>query len=125
MFTSINPATGETVATFAELSAADLEAKVQRAHDAFRDWRTTDAETRTALLAKIADAFEGDKQRLGEIATREMGKTLKSAIAEVEKCAAAFRYYAEHGPALLDPVTMPVATALRPRAGCRWGRCLR
>lgn len=117
MFTSINPATGETVATFPELSAAELDAKVQRAHDAFQDWRITDVETRTALLAKIADAFERDKQRLGEIATREMGKTLKSAIAEVEKCAAAFRYYAEHGPALLEPVTMPVSTGT---ATARW-----
>ena len=117
MFTSINPATGETIATFPELSAAELEARVQRAHDAFRDWRTTDIHTRTALLARIADAFEGDKRRLAEIATREMGKTLKSAIAEVEKCAAGFRYYAEHGPALLEPVTIPLAAGT---ATARW-----
>ncbi|MGN6269822.1 MAG: NAD-dependent succinate-semialdehyde dehydrogenase [Sphingomonas sp.] len=117
MFTSINPATGETVATRDEFTAAELEARVQRAHQAFRHWRTTDYATRTKLLAKIADAFDADKHRLAEIATREMGKTLKSAIAEVEKCAAAFRYYAEHGPEMLGAVEVPVATG---KATARW-----
>jgi succinate-semialdehyde dehydrogenase/glutarate-semialdehyde dehydrogenase len=110
MFTSINPATGETIATYDELTADALESKVQRAHDTFRAWRTSDYAARTELLARIADAFEDDKRRLGEIATREMGKTLKSAIAEVEKCAAAFRHYAENGPAMLADHRVRVAS---------------
>jgi len=110
MFTSINPATGETIATYDELSAVGIETKVQRARDTFRAWRTTDYGARTELLARIADAFEDDKRRLGEIATREMGKTLKSAIAEVEKCVAAFRHYAENGPAMLADHRVQVAT---------------
>nr|WP_317893712.1 NAD-dependent succinate-semialdehyde dehydrogenase [uncultured Sphingomonas sp.] len=109
MFTSINPATGETVATYPELTDAEVEKKVAAAHAAFAQWRTTDLATRTALLSAIADQFEANKQRLGEIATREMGKTLKSAIAEVEKCVSGFRYYAEHGPKLLEPVEVPLA----------------
>jgi succinate-semialdehyde dehydrogenase/glutarate-semialdehyde dehydrogenase len=83
---------------------------VQRAHDTFRAWRTTDYAVRTELLARIADAFESDKRRLAGIATREMGKTLKSAIAEVEKCAAAFRHYAENGPAMLADHRVRVAS---------------
>jgi succinate-semialdehyde dehydrogenase/glutarate-semialdehyde dehydrogenase len=117
MFTSTNPATGETIATHEELTEAETEARVERAHHAFHAWRTTDYATRTALLARIADAFEADKHRLAEIATREMGKTLKSAIAEVEKCASAFRYYAENGPALLEDSVATVATG---RAAARW-----
>ena len=109
MFTSINPATGETVATYPELTDAEVEKKVAAAHAAFAQWRTTDLATRTALLSAIADQFEANKQRLGEIATREMGKTLKSAIAEIEKCVSGFRYYAEHGPKLLEPVEVPLA----------------
>jgi succinate-semialdehyde dehydrogenase/glutarate-semialdehyde dehydrogenase len=103
MFTSINPATGDAGQSFAELTDAQIEARVAKAHETYTSWRVTPLEERTALLSKIADAFEADKHRLGEIATREMGKTLKSAIAEVEKCVAGFRYYAEHGPALLAP----------------------
>jgi succinate-semialdehyde dehydrogenase/glutarate-semialdehyde dehydrogenase len=113
MFTSINPATGETGQTFAELTDAQVETRVAKAHDAYKAWRVTSLKERTELLLRIADAFEADKERLGEIATREMGKTLKSAIAEVEKCVAGFRYYAEHGPALIAPkkIEVPNGTA--------------
>ncbi|MDB5710214.1 MAG: NADP-dependent succinic semialdehyde dehydrogenase [Sphingomonas bacterium] len=117
MFTSINPATGEAGETFAELTADEIEAKVAAAHEAYRAWRTTDLATRSALLEAIADQFEANKQRLAEIATREMGKTLKSAIAEVEKCAAGFRHYAKAGPAMLEPRTIPTATG---SATARW-----
>jgi len=117
MFTSINPATGEPGASFAELTAGEIEAKVAAAHDAYRAWRISDVATRTALLEAIADQFEANKQRLAEIATREMGKTLKSAIAEVEKCAGGFRHYAKAGPAMLEPRTIPTASG---SAIARW-----
>ncbi|MGN6376531.1 MAG: NAD-dependent succinate-semialdehyde dehydrogenase [Sphingomonas sp.] len=117
MFTSINPATGETIATHDELTDDQIEAKLARAQAAFDAWRTTDYQTRTDLLASIADAFDRDKQRLAEIATREMGKTLKSALSEVEKCAAAFRHYAEHGPAMLADRQYEVGTGT---ATARW-----
>lgn len=109
MFKSINPANGETIATHDELAASAVEEKLARAAAMFADWRVRPMAERTALLRAIADRFESDKQRIGEMATREMGKTLASAIAEVEKCAAGFRYYAEHGPALLE--TQTIATA--------------
>jgi succinate-semialdehyde dehydrogenase/glutarate-semialdehyde dehydrogenase len=111
MFTSINPATGAPGESFAELTGAEIETKVQRAQDTFRQWRTTDHATRAALLERIAEQFDANTQRLAEIATREMGKTLKSAIAEVQKCAAGFRHYAQEGPAMLEPRTFPGGTA--------------
>ena len=117
MFTSINPATGEPGDTFAELTADEIEAKVAAAHRAYRTWRTSDIATRTALLEAIADQFEANKHRLAEIATREMGKTLKSAIAEVEKCAGGFRHYAKAGPAMLAPRAIPIASG---SATARW-----
>lgn len=117
MFTSINPATNQPGASFAELTDAQVEARLAAAHDAFARWRVTPLDERTALLARIADAFEADREALGRIATEEMGKTLKSAIAEVDKCVAGFRYYAEHGPALLAPVTIPLASGT---ATARW-----
>ncbi|GGA46971.1 NAD-dependent succinate-semialdehyde dehydrogenase [Sphingomonas psychrolutea] len=111
MFTSIDPATGTPGASFAELTAAELETKIQRAHDAYRSWRITDYATRTDLLERIAEQFDANAHRLAEIATREMGKTLKSALAEVEKCAAGFRHYAQEGPAMLAPRAFPGGTA--------------
>ncbi|QNE32841.1 NAD-dependent succinate-semialdehyde dehydrogenase [Sphingomonas sp. NBWT7] len=113
MFQSIDPATGTPGATFAELTDAEIETRVARAQQTFAEWRLTDLATRSALLEKIAEAFEADKRRLAEIATREMGKTLKSSLAEVEKCAAGFRYYAQNGPAMLEPrrIAVPGGTA--------------
>jgi len=103
MFTSINPATGSAGESFAELTADEIETRVARAAEAYTGWRATDHETRTQLLSAIADQFDANRQRLAEIAVREMGKTLKSALAEVEKCAVGFRYYAQEGPAMLAP----------------------
>ena len=117
MFTSINPATGEPGDTFAELTADEIEAKLIRAHAAYGAWRTIEIATRTALLEAIADQFEANKRRLAEIATREMGKTLKSAIAEVEKCVTGFRHDAKAGPAMLEPHTIPTAAG---SATARW-----
>ncbi|MEG3164780.1 NAD-dependent succinate-semialdehyde dehydrogenase [Sphingomonas sp. PB2P19] len=105
MFRSVNPATGEQIATYAELTDAEVETKLETAARAFAQWRTTDLTDRTALLHRIADQYDANKDRLARLATAEMGKTLASAIAEVEKCPAAFRYYADKGVALLEPET--------------------
>lgn len=114
MFTSINPATGKPGLSHAELTDAQIESRVAKAHDAFLAWRESDLKHRMTLLRQIAERFEDDKQRLARIATEEMGKTLKSAVAEVEKCAAGFRYYARHGAQLLKPVEVdtPVGHAM-------------
>jgi succinate-semialdehyde dehydrogenase/glutarate-semialdehyde dehydrogenase len=101
MFQSINPATGENLATYEELTADQVETKVAKAVEAFHTWRVTDLSERAVLLEKIAEAFDANKDRLARMAAEEMGKTFKSAIAEVEKCAAGFRHYAQEGPAML------------------------
>ncbi|MGP7794685.1 NAD-dependent succinate-semialdehyde dehydrogenase [Sphingomonas sp. CLY1604] len=105
MFTSIDPATGKPGASIPELTAAEIEERLARAAATYRTWRTTTLDERTALLERIAEQFEANARELAAIATREMGKTLKSALAEVEKCAAAFRHYAQNGPAMLAPAT--------------------
>ena len=101
MFTSINPATGMAGASYPALTLADTELRIARASSCFAAWRGSDLTTRSGALERIARQFEENTVELAEIATREMGKTRKSAIAEVQKCVAGFRYYAEHGPAML------------------------
>jgi len=117
MFTSINPATGETVDTHEELDADGIEMALTRADACFRSWRDSPLERRTELLTKIADAWEANKQHLAETATKEMGKTLASAIAEVEKCISGFRHYAKAGPSYLEPTTVQTASG---HAVARW-----
>jgi len=110
MFRSVNPATGEEIATYPELAPHAVEAKVARAAETFRHWRATPLDERTALLSRIADRFEAEKARLARMATLEMGKTYASAVAEVEKCIAGFRVFAKDGPAMLEPRRQALAT---------------
>src|SRR4029079_7913635 len=93
---SKNPATGEELARFDELSPHELETKLERARAAFARHRRKSFAERGAAMTRAAAILERDKQRVGALMTQEMGKTLKSAIAEAEKCASACRYYAEH-----------------------------
>jgi succinate-semialdehyde dehydrogenase/glutarate-semialdehyde dehydrogenase len=118
MFRSVNPATGEEIAAHPELSSEELDARIGRAEGAFRSWRTSSLEERAELLARIAAALDGDKERLARMATLEMGKTFASAVAEVEKCASAFRFYAEQGPAMLQGEERRLSTG--GSAGVRW-----
>ena len=98
---SINPATGETLAEFAELTAAELDACMARGAGAALRWRFTPVMERAAVVARLADLLDAEKERLGRIMTLEMGKPIQAAIDEAAKCATACRFYAEHGPAFI------------------------
>jgi succinate-semialdehyde dehydrogenase/glutarate-semialdehyde dehydrogenase len=100
---TINPATGETLKTFEPLSDQALEEKLARAAEAARSYRLSSVEDRVRWLRAAADVLDEDAGPLAELMTTEMGKTLASAKAEVTKCATVLRYYAEHGPAFLEP----------------------
>jgi len=93
---SVNPATGETLRTFDPLTAPEIEAKMQRAADAFRWHRRTAFVDRAARMNRAAEVLESDKDRFARTMTLEMGKPLKAAGDEVAKCAWACRYYAEN-----------------------------
>ena len=98
---SINPATGETLRTFDELTDAQLEEKLAGAERAYRAYRRTSFADRARWLMACADILESEKDRIGRIMTMEMGKPIAGARAEAAKCAWACRYYAEHGERLL------------------------
>jgi len=100
---TVNPATGETLKTYEPLSDEALEEKIARAAAAWKDYRGTSAEQRAGWLRAAADVLDADADTVAELMTTEMGKTLASAKAEVAKCAKALRWYAEHGPGLLEP----------------------
>ena len=93
---SINPATGETFKTFEALTAEALEGKLNLAWRAFREHRLTTFAERAQRLNRAAAILDNESERFGRVMTAEMGKTLKSAIAEAQKCAVGCRYYAEH-----------------------------
>jgi succinate-semialdehyde dehydrogenase/glutarate-semialdehyde dehydrogenase len=94
---SVNPATGKTLKSFEPLSKPAIDEKLELAVQAFRKQRKRPYGERAENLLKAGEIVEQEAEHLGKIMTEEMGKTLKSAIAEAQKCALACRYYAEHG----------------------------
>jgi succinate-semialdehyde dehydrogenase/glutarate-semialdehyde dehydrogenase len=92
---SINPTTGETLKTFEALDKDQIEQRLKRAFGTFQNYRKTSFEERSTLMNRAAQILETDKNDLGRLMTLEMGKPLKAAIAEAEKCAWVCRYYAE------------------------------
>src|ERR1039457_6910901 len=103
---SINPANGETLRTFEELTDAQLDQKLAGAEKAYRTYRRTSFADRARWLAAAADMLESEKDRIGRIMTLEMGKPIAAARAEAVKCAWACRYYAECGERLLAAETI-------------------
>jgi succinate-semialdehyde dehydrogenase / glutarate-semialdehyde dehydrogenase len=93
---SINPSTGETLKTFETLQSNEIEAKLQRAHETFRTFRHSSFDDRAATMKRAADILDSEKSSFGKTMTIEMGKPLKAAIAEAEKCAWVCRYYADN-----------------------------
>ena len=106
---SIDPTTGATVRTFAPHDADEVERRLAAAASAFAIHRLTDVATRAAWMRRAAELFDADRERLARLAVREMGKTIRSARSEVEKCALGCRYYAEHAAAMLADEPMPEA----------------
>ncbi|MGY1753583.1 NADP-dependent succinic semialdehyde dehydrogenase [Blastococcus sp. SYSU D01042] len=100
---TIDPSTGETLRTFEPLSDDALEDKLARAAAAAASYRRTSPADRAGWLTAAADVLDAETDDVAALMTTEMGKTLAAAKAEVGKCAAALRWYAEHGPALLEP----------------------
>ena len=98
---SINPTTEDVVETFEEFSPAQIDAALQQAYDAQRRWRKTSFGERSARLQNTARALRAQKSRLAALATREMGKPIVEAEAEVEKCAYNCDFYAEHAATFL------------------------
>ena len=98
---TINPATGETLKTFDALTDAEVQDRIARAAAAFASYRLTAYAERAGWMNAAADLLEAEADQVALLMTTEMGKTLKAAKAEVLKCAAGCRYYAEHAEALL------------------------
>ncbi len=106
ILTSTNPATGETIAEYAEHTDKELDAALDRAQAAFRAVRLRDFTGRAEKMRAAADILDAERERFAALMTAEMGKTIVSARAETEKCAGACRYFAEHAEAFMADETL-------------------
>ena len=98
---TVNPATGETLETFAPLDPDGVEACLARAATAFAEYRSTGFAERAELLRAAADVLASERDATARTMTLEMGKPVAQAAAEVDKCVKSMRWFAERGAALL------------------------
>jgi len=98
---TVNPATGETVKTFEEMSQEDVERCLAAAEAAHAQYRLTGFDARAAWMRRAAGILDDEQEQIAAMMTSEMGKTLTAARQEVAKCATACRYYAEHAAGFL------------------------
>ncbi|MDF3304252.1 aldehyde dehydrogenase family protein [Rhodococcus sp. T2V] len=93
----INPADGSVVATVDEASPDDAARAVAAARAAFDEgtWPHTPVAERTAIVARIADLLERDKETLARIETLDTGKTLEESRIDIDDVVSVFRYYAQ------------------------------
>jgi succinate-semialdehyde dehydrogenase/glutarate-semialdehyde dehydrogenase len=89
------------LARFDEHDESQVEAMIARAAETFRSYRRTPFAERAKAMMRAADILDGEKEAFARTMTLEMGKTLKSAVAETEKCAWVCRYYAENAERFL------------------------
>lgn len=94
-FAVTNPATGETIDRVPDCNDADIDAAIGAAHAAFAGWRATTAYHRAQLLYRAWELMSERKRELAELMTREQGKPLKAALAEVGYGADFLLWFAE------------------------------
>jgi succinate-semialdehyde dehydrogenase/glutarate-semialdehyde dehydrogenase len=98
---TVNPATGETVKTYDEMSEADVERSLAAAATAHASYRLTGFDVRAGWMRRAAGILDGERDQIAAMMTTEMGKTLSAARQEAAKCASACRYYADHAAGFL------------------------
>ncbi|MBW6479081.1 MAG: NAD-dependent succinate-semialdehyde dehydrogenase [Bacteroidales bacterium] len=102
MFKSINPTNGEIISTYSQHDKEDVKNIINQTHNTWHQWKQTSFAERAALMQKAADVLLEEKEKHARLMVLEMGKTMKQAVAEVEKCAACCSYYAENAEAFLS-----------------------
>jgi len=100
-FISKNPANGEILGQYEELTDQQWLDKLTQAQTAFVAWRFKSLRERSDLLRALAEYLRAHSRSLGEVITKEMGKPIKGSIGEVEKSAWVCDYYAENGEKFL------------------------
>ena len=100
-FVSINPATGESFATFEAHGAEQIENALVTSARAFSSWRHYSFSERAQYMVRAAELLESEIPVIAQLMTAEMGKTFAAAKGEASKCALGMRYYAQHAEAFL------------------------
>lgn len=101
VYTTTNPATGEVLETYPEISDVELQDLITRSEAAYRPWRTTPLDERRTVLVRAAELHRERAEELAALLTLEMGKPIAQARGEVALVASIYQYYADHAEQFL------------------------
>lgn len=108
-FQTHNPSTGELITTYRHLTPEQANSRIELSWQTYAKWREVPVLDRAKAVAAWAQSLRDKKYQMARSMTREMGKPITQALAEIEKSAAALDYIAEHGPGWI--ATKPVELA--------------
>jgi len=97
---TINPATEEVIDTYQIMTKEQINEKTRKAQNAFLDWNK-DIPKRADHIHDFAQELRKSKEELARAMTKEMGRPIKDARPEVEKCAWVMDYFADNGKAFI------------------------
>jgi succinate-semialdehyde dehydrogenase/glutarate-semialdehyde dehydrogenase len=98
---STNPATGDKIASYPEMNAAEVETALAAAATTFESWRRASFAERGLVIRGVARALRNRKLELARLMALEMGKPLNQGESEVEKCATNCDYFADRAEGFL------------------------
>ena len=104
---TINPATGKVIAKYQNMTDDQIREKVSNARLALQGWKNLDIGERCSITRNLGRVMRKNKDAYAKLITEEMGKPIRQAIAEVEKCAWLCDYYSETAEAFLRDELIP------------------
>ncbi|MEI7708369.1 MAG: NAD-dependent succinate-semialdehyde dehydrogenase [Chlorobium sp.] len=103
MIITVNPATAEPIAEYHAMTSGEIREAITRSYWEYISWREIAISERSALMKRLAKLLRQEKDQHGALISREMGKPLSQAVAEVEKSAWVCDYYADNAASFLKP----------------------
>ncbi len=103
MIQSTNPATGQIIQTYDEISAEVLESKIAQAYDEFQKWKQVSVADREKMFMKLCAELRANRSHYAHLITLEMGCPISQAEAEIEKCAYIAELTASQAHGYLQP----------------------
>ena len=105
---SINPYSGEAIKNYPEYTSEEVNSIIIQVDSAFQQWKLTTFEYRSNLMKNLHSQLLEKKEELARTMVSEMGKVLREAVGEIEKCALVCSFYANNAQSFL--INEPIKT---------------
>jgi acyl-CoA reductase-like NAD-dependent aldehyde dehydrogenase len=104
---TINPATGNVIGSYNNMSIEQINQKTKDARNSFEDWKKLDISERCTYMRRLGRVMKKNKEDYAKLITEEMGKPIRQSLAEIDKCAWVCDYYSEHAESFLRDELIP------------------